>query len=439
MPLSPQPPPTRTPPTVLKFGGAALADGAGVGRACDLVASRGGPRPIVVVSAARGVTELLDGLWRSAAGLGPPAPTAEVGAHRFRIRHRTLLSELGLDPEFLDRHLRELTWVLAAIRGRAAPSPADRDHVLSFGERMSARVVAAALASRGQPATPVDAFDLGLVSDSNHGRARPLPETAAQVCRALASVRGVPVVTGFVAVDARGRLTTLGPNGSDLSASLIGAAVGAHEVHFWKSVVGVLTADPELVPRARPIRRLDYARAADFARFGAQVLHPGALEPLRRRGIPARVLCFGEPGDAGTLIEHVEGAPGTRGIACGRDWVELEGCPAEFTPPAGLRLGARAFAPWGEELVHALGALVGPVHLVRGLARLAVIGRAGDVPRAGELLMAAGVEVLACGREGSATELLVVNELDLRRAACLLHADLIEGTASRPAVQAAPA
>lgn len=437
MSLSPQPPPTR--PTVLKFGGAALADGVGVRRACDLVAERGGPSPIVVVSAARGVTELLDGLWTAASGLGAASTVAEAGARSVRVRHRTLLSELGLDAEFLDRHLRELTWVLAAIRGRAAPSPADRDHVLSFGERMSARIVAAAFSSRGVPATPVDAYDLGLLSDSNHGRARPLPETSVQICRALEAVQGVPVVTGFVAIDARGRLTTLGPNGSDLSASLIAAAVGAGEVHFWKSVGGVLTADPKLVPDARPIRRLDYARAAEFARFGAQVMHQDALEPLRLGGIPARVLCFENPEDAGTRIEHAEGEVDVRGLSCGGNWVELEGCPLDFEPPRHQRQAERLFAPWSDELARSLTALEQPVQIRRSLTRLAVLRGAGDPARGAELLLAAGIEVLAHGLEGPSTELIIVQDADLPRAARALHADLFEAEPDISTGQAASA
>jgi len=440
MSLSHPPPPTR--PTVLKFGGAALVDGAGVWRACDLVVGRGGPSPVVVVSAAHGVTGLLDGLWRVAAGLDTAPPEAEAGAHRVRIRHRTLLSELGLDAEFLDRHLRELTWVLAAIRSRAAPSPADRDHVLSFGERMSARIVAAALTARGVLATPVDAFDLGLVSDSNHGRARPLPGTAAQVGRALEAVRGVPVVTGFVAVDARGRLTTLGRNGSDLSASLIGAAVGAGEVQFWKSVVGILTADPALVPGARPLRSLDYVRAAEFARLGAQVLHPEALEPLRAENIPARVLCFEDPGDAGTRIESLGAGAEACGIACGRDWVRLSGRAPHLDPPGGLRQGEDVFAPWSDELARTLADPQGPqepVRIERGFARLAVLHGAQDSARGAVLLAAADIEVLAHRVEGPTTELIVVREADLPRAACTLHADLIEAALDRSPGEAASA
>ena len=245
-------------PIVLKFGGAALADGGGIQRVGAILASRGGPRPVAVVSAAAGVTELLIQVAQAAA-------EGRSELERVRVRHRTLLSQCGLEQELLNRLLAELAAVLEGIRERRAISAAERDFVLSFGERMSTRVVAAALRAGGRNATPVDAFDLGLISDSNHGCARPLAGTSSAIRRALAEVPGIPVVTGFVAKDAAGNLTTLGRNGSDLSASLLADACGAREVQFWKVVGGVMSADPTLVPDARGIARLSYAQAAEYA------------------------------------------------------------------------------------------------------------------------------------------------------------------------------
>src|SRR5688572_3241238 len=161
-------------PIVMKFGGAALADGAGIRRVGEILAARGGARPVAVVSAALGVTELL---------IAAAAAAAEGRSEleRVRVRHRTLLSQCGLDQELLNHLLSELAAVLEGIRSRRALTAAERDFVLSFGERMSARIVAAALRAGGRNATPVDAFDLGLISDSNHGCARPLAGTSAAI------------------------------------------------------------------------------------------------------------------------------------------------------------------------------------------------------------------------------------------------------------------
>lgn len=286
-----------SPRCVHKFGGASLADGERIRRVGELLVERAPDRPVVVVSAVEGVTAQLDLLAREAA-------QGVVDMTRMRVRHRSLLAQLELDSEHLNRHFAELSTVLAAIRAAGALSAAHRDHVLSFGERASARLLAAHLSSRGLRAVPIDAYDLGLVTDSNHGRARVLPQSAERVRSALARVDAICVITGFVAADASGRVTTLGRNGSDVSAALIGEAIGAREVVFWKEVEGVMSADPKLVPNARRIERLSYAQARELTEHGASVLHPEAVDVLERTGITGRVRCTRTPRDEGTQVER---------------------------------------------------------------------------------------------------------------------------------------
>ncbi|MFN0243326.1 MAG: aspartate kinase [Planctomycetota bacterium] len=302
---------------VLKFGGAALTDGPGVQRACRIVRQYGGARPIVVVSAHQGVTDLLDTVARSAA-------EGHLEGDRVRIRHRSILRQLGLDSELLDRHFNELFGLLAQIQRSARLSPAERDLVLSFGERMSARVVAHALRAEGLPATPVDAFDLGLTSDSNHGDARPLPESRSTVQATLSAVPGIPVVTGFLAKDKHGNLTTLGRNGSDLTAALVAEAVDASEVQLWKGVDGMMSADPEIVADARSIERLGFQQAAEYAFHGAEVLHAAALAPAMRANLAVRLLNVNDPEAPGTLLEAHTPAEGPIGIAARRNVVRID-------------------------------------------------------------------------------------------------------------------
>ena len=135
---------------VLKFGGAGLADGPAVLRACQIVQTHGGARPVVVVSAHQGVTDLLDTVTRSAL-------EGHLEGDRVRIRHRTLLRQLSLDPDLLDRYFTELFGLLAEIRVRKRLLEGQHDHLLSFGERMSARIVAHTLKGMGLRATPIDA------------------------------------------------------------------------------------------------------------------------------------------------------------------------------------------------------------------------------------------------------------------------------------------
>ena len=179
---------------------------------------------------------------------------------------------------------------------------------MSFGERASARIVAGCFEAAGIPATPVDSYDLGLTTDSNHGNARPLPSEHAAVKRSVSEVPGVPVVTGFLAKDRAGNLTTLGRNGSDLSAALLAEAIGAGAVEFWKGVPGILTADPLIVPDARPIERLSFADAEELGQLGARVLHPDAIAPAKRADVEVCVRFVEDPAHPGTTLTGEEGA-----------------------------------------------------------------------------------------------------------------------------------
>jgi aspartate kinase len=396
---------------VLKFGGAALRDGPAVRHAARLVREHGGEHPLVVVSAHEGVTSALERAAEEAA-------RGRLEWDPVRIRHRTLLRQLELAPDLLDRLLRELHGVLGEIRG-----PLDRrrrDFVLSFGERLSARIVAAALESEGVPATPLDAFDLGLVSESAAGRPRPLESAAERVRAALARVPGVPVVTGYLAVDLAGNLTTLGRNGSDLSAAWIARAVGADEVQLWKSVEGVLTADPRLVPAARRLERIGWAEAAELAALGAEILHPGAVEPARAAGIPIAIRSFERPEAPGTLVfgeTCIEGPLALahqgpvallhRPLDLGREHAEqlvrlLGGLDEAGLEPLLCELSGtevRVLLPERADLRERLGSLVAEGDLERSLGCLAVVGRgvgedADLFDEARGIAAAAGVELL---------------------------------------------
>lgn len=421
------------PRPVHKFGGASLTDGPATRRVGEILARRAPDRPIAVVSAIEGVTSSLD-----AAAFAAAQGRDELGL--VRVRHRSVLAQLGLDPEMLNRHFAELATVLGAIRAHGRLSALERDHVLSFGERASARIVAAHLNERGLRAVPIDAYDLGLTSDSNHGRAQVLSTSAARVQSALARFDGIPVITGFVAADAAGRLTTLGRNGSDLSASLIGEAIGASEVTFWKEVGGVMTADPKLVPNARLLRDLSYAEAAELTRHGANVLHVDAVRPLQRANIPGRVACVRRPDDEGTVVSNARGAPRTVGIACRRS-VGLARLTRPTAPGATLESVREAFsrsesellyleeqgpdvlvvAPWSDSFGRTLLELGLRVSIERELACVAAVG-ATERDELEAVLRSALVDVRCAWSSGAnATPVFAVPSEQLARAAQVAH------------------
>jgi aspartate kinase len=435
---------------VLKFGGAALADGPGVLRACQIVAKYGGERPLVVVSAHHGVTSLLETVARSAA-------EGHLEADRVRIRHRSLLAQLALDSELLDRYFHELFTLLSEIRSRGKLLERERDLALSFGERMSARVVAHALNARGLRATPVDAFDLGLTTDSNHGNAQPLSESSAALRAALTEIDGVPVVTGFLAKDRHGNLTTLGRNGSDLTAALIAEAVGAGELQLWKAVGGIMTADPDLVPDARVIERLGFQEAAEYAFHGAEVLHPAALAPVERAEIPVRILNVNDPEAHGTLLDVGASDEGPIGIAALADMMRVECALDAEDPDAGLAelfallrehrveplsiardaRSASCLVAGGHGLDAVMAALGRRAGIDRDLALVAVIGRGVGhdtalARRAFAALAEHRIEVVDARLGGRArAQAFAIHSGDLERAARALHSALLRPAAAR--------
>ncbi|MHC4939585.1 MAG: aspartate kinase [Planctomycetota bacterium] len=279
---------------VLKFGGTSVGSAESLARVAGVVRELGG---VVVVSAHSGVTDELLRLARAAAA-------GKWSLRKLRRRHRELYAEIGVDFAVVEPLLDELNDLLRGLKLVGELTPRSLDLVASFGERMSARGIAAYLRNEGLEATAVDAWDLGLRTDSRHTEASPDPACFPEVKRNLAKIEGIPVVTGFIAKDAAGNVTTLGRSGSDFTATLLGAAAGAEEVQIWTDVDGVMTADPRVVKSARSIPALSIAEASELAYYGAKVIHPATMLPAVERRIPVRVRNTSRPDHEGTLILH---------------------------------------------------------------------------------------------------------------------------------------
>ena len=277
---------------VMKFGGTSVGSPGAFENAMALVARSLSRDPVVVVSALFGVTDLLERFGRD------PTSRRELAA-RIIDRHRGLVREVEL-PESLFEPLWETFGAEAAAPG--VLDARGQDRVLSWGERLSAVLFAAGLERHGVAARAVVAGDAGLVTDERFGAAHPLPESQALLRAALAARPPVPVVTGFIGRTRAGDTTTLGRGGSDFTAALLGAALGADEIQIWTDTSGMMSADPRIVPEARPVPRLSFAEAAELAYFGAKVLHPKTILPAVERGIPVRVLNTQRPDDPGSLI-----------------------------------------------------------------------------------------------------------------------------------------
>jgi aspartate kinase len=280
---------------VMKFGGTSLGDRERLETVVTLVRGRLPRRPILVCSAHSGVTDLLlSGAKAAAAGKPDLSPIA--------AREKEVLSSLKLPESLVADDLARLAELFQGLALLRELTPRSLDHVAAFGERMSVKAIAALLRRRRIPATAVMADEAGLVTDGKFTRASVLPEAYPKLRASLAKVEGVPVVTGFLGRDRDGNVTTLGRSGTDYTATIVGRAVGAEEVEIWKDVDGVLTADPRIVPHAKPVDRLTYAEASELAYYGAKVIHPATIHPALEQGIPVRILNTFRPDAPGTTI-----------------------------------------------------------------------------------------------------------------------------------------
>ena len=293
---------------VAKFGGTSVGDAEAIARTAGIVRARLPRSPVVVTSALAGTTNRLIEIGHQAAA-GQLIVALSI-VEELRARHFAAIDELGVggDAELVTdtgvlfdelAHLAEALSVLGDV------TPRSLDAVSSMGERLSAPIVAAALARIGVPAVFVDAR-LVMATSDEFGRAEPRTDEIAMACRArvvpLVRDGKVPVLGGYIGATAQGVTTTLGRGGSDFSASLLGAAMDAEAIEIWTDVDGMLTADPRVVPGAQLIEHIRFDEAAELASFGAKVLHPSTIAPAVRKGIPVFVLNSRRPEGTGTRI-----------------------------------------------------------------------------------------------------------------------------------------
>ena len=288
---------------VMKFGGSSVANREQIEKVMAIVRALQHKAPLVVTSAHKGITDALIEAARSAAS----------GVHageRVIARQTEIASSLECSPELLAPLFAEIRDLLRGIRLVKELSLRSLDYISSFGERMSARCMADFFSRNGVPALSFDAWDLGFITDSQYGRARPIAGFEARVREGIKTKVPpgmLPIVTGFIGKNEAGEITTVGRNGSDLTASLFGAAIGAEEVQIWSDTDGVMTADPSVVPSAQSIPQMRFDEAAELAYFGSRVLHPSTLLPAMTGDIPVRVMNTNRPMHPGTVIT---GKPG---------------------------------------------------------------------------------------------------------------------------------
>ncbi|MCR4626654.1 MAG: aspartate kinase [Treponema sp.] len=272
---------------VMKFGGSSVANADRIRHVASIIKEYKEKRPVVVLSAMGDTTDHL----LEAADL---AVKGTVDVKNVMELHNQTEKELGIKADSLEDLQKELLQLLTGISMLKELTKRTRDYLVSFGERMSVRIMAAYLKKEGIEADYYDAWEIGFVSDNNYMSAelddcvwKTIPEHLNDYKNGKSNA--IPIVTGFIAKDKEGHITTLGRGGSDLSATMIGSAMQAEEIQTWKDVDGILTADPRICKNAKPVSEVTYEEAQELAVFGSQVLHPRSMVPCIKSGTTVRV------------------------------------------------------------------------------------------------------------------------------------------------------
>ncbi len=294
---------------VMKFGGTSVEDANAIDRVAGIVKSRLPEKPVVVVSAMAKVTDTLLSMAR-AAGSGDRKHALDL-SRGLRERHYNAAGELMATGLFTELHSdleAEFDGLDELLRGIAAVgelTPRTTDQVASMGELISSKLVTRALAARGLNAALVDSRQC-IVTDNQFTRAVPLfDETNERLLtkvKPLLEAGRVPVMGGFMGATRSGVTTTIGRGGSDFSAAIVGAGIGASRIEIWTDVDGMMTTDPNVCPDAHRIRVISFDEAAELAYFGAKVLHPATVLPAIQKNIPVYILNSRNPACEGTRI-----------------------------------------------------------------------------------------------------------------------------------------
>ena len=280
---------------VLKFGGSSLGSANKIQSCIGIIGSQLKRRPVVVVSAMGNTTNMLIQAAHHAKG-------GQVKTEAVRSDTLSLCKELGIPSAIVEPFIDKLEILLHGVSLVGELTARTLDHIMSFGERISVRVLAEAMERHDIPAVALNAYEIGFLTDSRFGSAAPLPDIEDKMAENLRGYSEVPVLTGFLGRDVEGSITTIGRSGSDYTAAIIGSALNAEEIQIWTDVDGVMTADPSVEPEARNIPALSFLEASELAYYGAEVIHPGTIIPAVRKNIPVLVGNAMNPERPGTVI-----------------------------------------------------------------------------------------------------------------------------------------
>ena len=290
--------------TVMKFGGTSVGSAEALKRVANIVANTEGDR-VVVVSAMSGITNFLVSV------VDNPLTDPDGIIEQFSNKHMMTASQL-FEGETMEEFRSEFEGRLGGFRKALMAdreNPYYKDAVVSQGERFSSLLLAFVLRDMGIKSVALTSEDAGIIATGRPGNgSADLLNTATGMTmkvRPLVSMDIVPIITGFYGMSADKYPITFGRGGSDYSAAVVANAIDADMLEIWTDVDGFMSADPRIIPDARKIPEMNFGEAAELAYFGAKVLHPRTIEPVRLKHIPLKVKNSFRPEEPGTLIHHL--------------------------------------------------------------------------------------------------------------------------------------
>ncbi len=311
---------------VIKFGGTSIDSAVNIRAAAKFLANTAKKNLVIVVcSAIHGTTDSLIEISE----LIQKEKTHNVQKILSKIinRHKQVASEsvkksntrkklLGA----LEADFKELKSLIDGISLLGETTPRSLDYLLSFGERMSIKIVSATLNDLDKKSNPFTGKQIGIVTDSNFGDAKPLMDTTRlRVSKNVEEIlhkKSIPVIGGFAGADQHGHITTFGRGGSDYTATTIGSCIKADEIWLMSDVDGLMSADPKLVKNAKVLKQVSYVEAIEMALFGAKQIHPRTFEPLLAKKIPMKIRNTFDTKHEGTLITASPDATIQKTVKC---------------------------------------------------------------------------------------------------------------------------
>ena len=297
---------------VIKYGGTSISATKDIQKIAKYLSTLSKNSQIVVVcSAMSGTTDDLIEISESIKRENKLK--AEQLAAKIINRHKQLakqtIKKLDIQKKLLLKLDQDFTELLALIDGMVLlgeVTPRSMDYLISFGERLSIKLISSSLNDSGKKSIPLTGKEIGIVTDSNFGESKPLMDTSrlriSKIVESLFEKKTIPVVGGFGGADQHGHVTTFGRGGSDYSATIIGSCIKADEIWLMSDVDGLMTADPKIVKNAKLLKEVSYVEAIEMALFGAKQIHPRTFEPLLSKKIPMKIRSSFNVKNEGTLV-----------------------------------------------------------------------------------------------------------------------------------------